>query len=332
MSCIENINRYIVPNDVIKTLMSIYKYIGKNETYNEITKSNISKIVEQTIQRDAFFLAKILNLELTDSRLRLIITKNSAPRNREETVLFNIIEVLNDIQMNYDKYNVRSNDQLNMINYIYQNQNIKYDTKEDGVYKEKSKRLYLDELTEVLYDRNNQVENIILTLNYFVDLINVKAFTTQNKTSSLITLYILLLKSELHCFSYISFFEFVYERLNEFNDKLLDSSYNWHDGVSQPTPFIRFMLNLILEACEKAEKIIYDYKVDQNISKGDNIEHTINRLPNIFTKEQIRLIHPYVSESTINRALQKLRDENKIKPLGKGRSAKWRKTNNSNIF
>ena len=92
------------------------------------------------------------------------------------------------------------------------------------------------------------------------------------------------------------------------------------------------MVNLILDACEKAEKIIYDYKVDQNISKGDNIEHTINRLPNVFTKEQIRMIHPYVSESTINRALQKLRDEDKIKPLGKGRSAKWRKNNNSNIF
>jgi len=29
--------------------------------------------------------------------------------------------------------------------------------------------------------------------------------------------------------------------------------------------------------------------------------------------------------------LQKLRDENKIKPLGKGRSAKWRKISLSNI-
>ena len=90
------------------------------------------------------------------------------------------------------------------------------------------------------------------------------------------------------------------------------------------------MIKLILEAYGRADKIIKEYKIDQNLSKGDNIEHTINKLQNIFTKDQIRLIHPYVSESTINRALQKLRDENKIKPLGKGRSAKWIKT--SNIF
>lgn len=332
MSCIENINRYITPNDVINTLMNIYKYIGKNDSYIEITKGSVTKILEQTVQRDAFFLAKILNLDISDSRLRLIITKNSTPRNREESILFNIIEVLNDIQMNYGAYNIRSNDQLNLINYIFQNKNIKYDNKEEGLFKNKSKRLYLDELTEVLYDKNTNIEKITLSLNYFVDVFNIKAFTDQNKTSALITLYILLLKSELQCFLYISFFELVYEKFSDFNGKLFDSSYNWHEGVAQPTPFIRFMVNLILDACEKAEKIIYDYKVDQNISKGDNIEHTINRLPNVFTKEQIRMIHPYVSESTINRALQKLRDEDKIKPLGKGRSAKWRKNNNSNIF
>ena len=140
-----------------------------------------------------------------------------------------------------------------------------------------------------------------------------------------------MLKSELDVFHYVSFFEMIYNNLGEFNDRLLDVSYNWKEGISQPTSFIRFMITLILEAYEKAEKIIYEYKIDQNLSKGDNIENTILKLPAIFTKDQIRAVHPYVSESTINRALQKLRDENKIKPLGKGRSAKWRRISLSNI-
>ena len=45
---------------------------------------------------------------MTDTRLRLIITKNSNPRNREENVLYNLIEVLTDIQSNFNKYNYRS--------------------------------------------------------------------------------------------------------------------------------------------------------------------------------------------------------------------------------
>lgn len=329
MSCIENVNRYIVPNDIITSLTKVYKYIGKNEIFSEVTKSSINKILDQTIQHDAFFLGKILGLNLTDNRLRLIISKNSAPRNREENILYNLIEILNDIQTNYKKYNYRSNDQLNLINYIYQSQNIKYDVKQ--LINDRSKRLLIDELTEVTYSNKLNVEKIILYLNYFIDLFNIKPFTQNNLSAALITLYILVLKADLEAFNYVSFFELIYNNYHEFNDRLLDVSYNWKEGISQPTSFIRFMLNLILEGYTKAESIVTEYKIDQTISKGDNIENTINKLPNIFTKDQIREIHPYVSESTINRALQKLRDENKIKPLGKGRSAKWRKISLSNI-
>ena len=329
MSCIENINRYIVPNDIITLLTKVYKYIGKNEVYSETTKTSIGKIQEQTIQKDAFFLAKILSINLTDARLRLIITKNSAPKNKEELMLCNLIEVLNDIQSHYKKYDYQSNDQLNMINYIYQNKNIKYDAKE--LINSRSKRLVIDELTDIVYSNKMNVEKIVLYLNYFIDLFNIKPFSQQNLSASLMTLYILLLKADLETFKYVSLFEIIYENYSEFNDRLLDVSYNWREGISQPTSFIRFMLSLILEAYEKTQTLVDGYKIDQNISKGDNIENTINKLPNIFTKDQIREIHPYVSESTINRALQKLRDENKIKPLGKGRSAKWRKVSLSNI-
>lgn len=329
MSCIENVNRYIMPNDIITTLTRVYKFIGKNEIYNDITKGSINKIVDQTLQHDAFFLSKILSVNLTDARLKLIISKNSAPRNREETTLCNLIEVLTDIQENFKKYDYRSNDQLNMVNYIYQNHNIKYDVKE--LINNRSKRLLIDELTEVVYNNKFNIELINLYSNYFIDLYNIKPFTQMNFPAALITLYILILKADLQAFKYVSFFEMIYNNYSEFNDRILDVSYSWKEGISQPTSFIRFILNLILEAYEKTDSMVREYQIDQNISKGDNIENTIFKLPNIFTKDQIRAIHPYVSESTINRALQKLRDENKIKPLGKGRSAKWRKVSLSNI-
>ena len=114
MSCIENVNRYIVPNDIITSLTKVYKYIGKNEIFSEVTKSSINKILDQTIQHDAFFLGKILGLNLTDNRLRLIISKNSAPRNKEENILYNLIEILNDIQTNYKKY-IESSEKLNRL-------------------------------------------------------------------------------------------------------------------------------------------------------------------------------------------------------------------------
>jgi hypothetical protein len=69
----------------------------------------------------------------------------------------------------------------------------------------------------------------------------------------------------------------------------------------------------------------YEYESSLEISKSDYVENTIDKLNQIFSKEDIRLRHPLISDSTINRTLKRMQEENKIRPLGKGRSAKWAK-------
>ena len=86
---------------------------------------------------------------------------------------------------------------------------------------------------------------------------------------------------------------------------------------------VRYFLKLVIKAYSQTDKIIKDYRFDSTNKKVDNIENTILSMKSIFTKEEIRLANPYVSESTINRALISLRDQGFIEPLGKGRSAKW---------
>ena len=137
MSCIENINRFIVPNDVLFTLMNVYKYIGKNEHYANVASPDMHRIVSQTIERDTFFLSKLIELDITDSRLRLIITKNSEARNREEKVLYNIKEMFSIFAQNPKRQELSSVDLSNILNYIYPNQNIKFD-----ILKEERKNIH----------------------------------------------------------------------------------------------------------------------------------------------------------------------------------------------
>ena len=137
MSCTQNINKFIVPNDVIRTLTEIYKYIGKNDNYKEIASQDYNRIVSQTVERDAYFLSKLIDLDISDARLRLIITKNSESRNREERILCNIKEILSTFLENPNVTTLSSSDLNNLINYIYPNQNIKYDN-----VKEEKKNYY----------------------------------------------------------------------------------------------------------------------------------------------------------------------------------------------
>lgn len=330
MSCIENINKFIVPNDLVFTLMNVYKYIGKNDLYRKVASNDMHRIVSQTIERDAFFLSKLIELDISDARLRLIITKNSEARNREERVLYNIKELLSLFSQNPKRQELSSIDLSNIINYVYANQNIKYDQlKEErknghNYVNLGSKRDLIDKINNHINSLSpDSVENIILALNYFVDLYAIKPFNAHNDTLVYLVLYLLLLKSDCECLLYVSLFEMIYKNKKDFDDYLMQAFYTWKEGLPQILPFVRFFSKLILDLYKHADDIIKTYESDQNINKGDNIENTIMRLPNIFTKDEIRLIHPYVSESTINRALTKLRDENIIRPLGKGRSAKW---------
>lgn len=332
MSCILNINRFIIPNDVIVILTKLYKLVGKNENLTDIVKSDIDRIVEQTVERDSYFLSRILNLEISDARTRLIITKNSSPRTKEETTLFNIKEMLMLLQRKYSTIAYQSNDTLNLINSIYSHyHDIKFDyapaDKKNLLQSQamKNKRLLLDEIIgqmDSLIEKES-FEKITLFLHYFVDFHNISPFVSQNETAELLLLYLLILKADIHCFRYISFFELLYENLSEFKTELNGASFNWKEGFAQTLGFIRFMDNLFLKGYQKTFSIIKEYKFDANLNKTNNVENTISKLPDIFTKDDIRLAHPYVSESTINRALIKIRDEGLIKPLGKGRSAKW---------
>ncbi|MGD9604554.1 MAG: hypothetical protein AB7V00_00180 [Bacilli bacterium] len=332
MSSILNINRFIIPNDVIVTITKLYRWVGQNQNFLDIVKSDIDRIVEQTVERDSYFLAKILELDISDARTRLIITKNSAPRSKEETTLFNIKEMLSLFQQKFPTLNYQSNDVLNLVNGIYPHYpTIKFDYSSNDKkallqsQAVRSKRVILDEVIggmDLLLEKE-AFEKITLFLHYFVDFYNISPFVSHNETAALLLLYLLVLKADLHCFRYISFFELLLENYDEYKTELSNASFNWKEGFSQTLGFVRFMHSLFLKGYEKTYSIIKEYKFDVNINKGNNIENTISKLADIFTKEDIRLLHPYVSESTINRALIKLRDEGLIKPTGKGRSAKW---------
>ena len=116
MSCILNIDRFVIPNDIVVMLCKIYQHIGKNANYRTTVGNDLPKVVEGTIERDAFFLAKMLKIELSETRMRLIITKDSAPRTREESILYNIKEILTMFQNKTANVQFQSNDIHNMIN------------------------------------------------------------------------------------------------------------------------------------------------------------------------------------------------------------------------
>ena len=76
-------------------------------------------IIKDTIERDTFFAAKVLNLDITENRTRLIIQKNSAPKNNDERILHNLKEVFKIIQLEGNNLELTPNEFLALAKRIF---------------------------------------------------------------------------------------------------------------------------------------------------------------------------------------------------------------------
>lgn len=333
MGALSNISRLNYRNDAVMKLIKLYQYKGKEFYYHNILKNDREYIARQTIAKDTFFVTRLLDLNVTENRLRLIINKNSEPKTNDEKIVANIKRIF-EISVNAaHEFELIPNGVLSLASRLYKDvKQVKFETQKVAVqdnlltdYRNVSKRedikLILDSYADLI--SSNQYEIVSTVINFYIDFINIKPFKNETDITGLLLIYVLLFREQFDLNMYESFFEEIYNNYAEFKQLVVAANYNWESGFSHTEPLTDYIINILLRNYEKLEKLIRDYEYDSKLNKGDNIENTIYRVPQIFTKEDIRIKHPYVSDSTINRTLQRLRDEGKISPLGTGRSAKW---------
>ena len=333
MNALANIKRINYRNDEVMKLIKLYQYKGKEFYYHNILKADRVYIAKQTIAKDTFFITKLLNLNITENRLRLLINKNSAPKTNDEKIVANIKKILEISVESAHDFELIPNGVLSLASRLYKDvKQVKFETSKVSYqqnllteYKNISKREDVKQILDLYTDllSTNQYEIVSLVVNFYIDFINIKPFKNDTEITGLLLIYVLLFRECFDINMYESFFEFIYNNYQEFNQHVIAANYNWTSGFAHTEPLTEFIINHLLENYEKLEKLIRDYEYDSKLNKSDNIENTIYRVPQIFTKDDIRAKHPYVSDSTINRTLQRLRDEGKISPLGTGRSAKW---------
>lgn len=342
MKCLENLDRIKYPSELVMDLTKLYRFKGKDFYYEDIFKSTINNKIKMTIEKDTFYASKLLNLNLTESRTRLIIKKDSTPKTKDERILSNLKEVFSIIQAKGDDLELETNEFLRLAKRIFNEvtdidfaseiKKVKINLLEDK--KRVSKREYLEQELK-LYKRfllANNIEATQLITNLYVDLLNLNVYTKYNEFMALLILYCLLFRERFNLFKYVSFFQIYYENKDEFENITVAAKYDWEHGFSQTAPLNRYIITKMLEGYQTVENQANNFKFEKNIKKKDNVESVILKLGEIFTKEQIKTACPNLSDSTINRALKNLKNQGKISPNGTGRNATWIKLVDEEIF
>jgi uncharacterized membrane protein required for colicin V production len=342
MKCLENITKKQIPNDVIIQSLRLYREIGKNQHYNELFKDDYEFLSKQltTLEAYSFYRCFYTDLKIPESRLKSLQLDSTRPKNKAETLYKNILEVFNIVHApRRTPFELTVTEIHNLVLLLYKD----YYTKDQLSYNKLervkhsllsvesiSKRESLEQMI-ALYSsirRANEYELSYVNLNFMVDFMNMDIYKIPDSdVVSILIYYIICMQDGINATQYVSFFGKLLLNLKEYNTAKDFSKMNWKDGYSEINPIHRLMLRIHYELYNELEEMARDYQYESSleISKSDYIENTIDKLNQIFSKEDIRLKHPLISDSTINRTLKRMQDENKIRPLGKGRSAKWTK-------
>ena len=331
---LENVRNLGVNEEEIMNLLNLYQFKGKDYYYDNILKNDQGTIIKKNTNKEILNLAMLLKLEVSEPRKKYILKNGGEPKNKQERLFLNLKNSLYKFIGNYNDFEFKAYEINNMALETFNNvENIKFRT-----YKIKAKshgflaseevvslRDTLEKMLELFNEKKNsnlyEITNLIT--NYYIDFINQNIFTSNNDFIGLLSLYMIIISSGFNVFKYVSFFELYNKYFNEFNDAILSAGLHYEDGYSDTKKLNKLIIKVILEAYDQIEEFIHEYTYDTKITKENGIIGIIYHLPQEFTKDDIRAEDPFSSESTINRALQKLQKEKKIRSLGTGRSARW---------
>jgi hypothetical protein len=192
--------------------------------------------------------------------------------------------------------------------------------------KKSSKKYDLEKLMALFekHVKGKKFELTQLITNFYVDFMNMNILTKNQELVALILLYALIAK-DFSVFKYVSFFKYFHKEYEGWKSGVITASYYWSSGYAQTDMLSRILLQILISAYEEVDGMAHEYVFEKELNKSNNIENSILKLDEIFSKEDLRKRHPNVSDATIDRTLKRLKDEDKIRPLGKGRSSKWQR-------
>ena len=337
MECIKMVDNARFTVELVSSITKLYTYKGKDFYYEEILKNFMKNIISETIEKDVKYAARFLDLKVSDARMRSLLKKDSEPKTRDERIVSKLKGVFTLVQKIGTDLNLDSNEFLMLGTRIFEDDKkfgfaytlldsqMGLVTEKKRVSKRDEFQVEITAVKKALED--DEIEATQVITRYFIDALKQEYFTDYNEFMAILSTYCLLVSRRFNVFKYVSFFEFYYNKIEEFTHAIAKASYGYNEGFSDITELNNVIINLMIEGYKTVEGMTQDsrFNKDIKINKIDAACSAILSLGQNFTKNDIKEKCPYMSDSTINRALETLKESGKIISNGTGRSATWTK-------
>ena len=325
--------------EILGFISKIREYKGRQELFVHQKKDKLDKLVEIAKIQSTESSNKIEGIVTTELRIKQLVADKTTPRNRDEKEIMGYRDVLNIIHENFEYIPISSNYILQLHKYLYQYaspdfggkfknvQNCIVATMPDG-----SSRTLFTPLTPVetpeavqeLCETFNramdlgEIEPLLLIANFIKDFLCIHPFNDGNGRMSRLLTTLLLYRSGFVVCKYISLEKKIEKTKDTYYDVLEASSENWNENTNDNTPFVKYLLGIILSAYRDFEERLK--LIDEKLSATETIEKVIKNRIGKFTKSDIQEECPALARQTIEKAIKGLCDTGKIEKKGSGRT------------
>lgn len=329
-------------SEILLYVAKIHEYKGRQELYVRQKPVELERLVEVARIQSTEASNKIEGIVTTSTRIKQLMSEKTSPRNRDEKEIMGYRDVLNTIHESHEFIPLRPSYILQLHRDLLKRTGLSY----GGTFKNVQNYIKetLPDGTEITrftpvapyetpaaveaicdsYARTQALEAIdplILIPVFICDFLCIHPFNDGNGRMSRLLTLLLLYQNGFEVGKYISVEKEIEKTKDVYYDVLEGADFGWHEEKNDYTPFIRYMLQVILSCyVEFEERVGLMQSGGAKSVAYDVVKAYAASKIGKFTSADVIINCPSVGRSSALAALKKLTDEGYLTKLKTGRN------------
>ena len=330
-------------NEILLLCSKIHECKGRQDLFVRQKPAQLDRLVEISKIQSTESSNRIEGIVTTSTRIKKLFEEKTTPKNRDEKEILGYRDVLNTIHESHEYIDISPNNILQLHKDLLKHAGFSY----SGNFK--NTQNYIKETkpdgTEVIrftplapYETPAAIEMIcrsfsetyamelvdplILIPAFICDFLCIHPFNDGNGRMSRLLTLLLLYKCGYEVGKYISIEKQIEKTKDVYYDVLQEIDHGWHEEENNPTPFIKYMLQMVLASyMEFEERIGVMDDAGVKSSSYDVVKAYVDNKLGKFTAADVLANCPKVGRTSVFNALKKLIEEEYIEKHGEKQNA-----------
>ncbi len=326
-------------NEVLSLVSAIHEFKGRQELYLAQKPAILDRLTEISKIQSTESSNAIEGIHTSSGRLKALVQEKTTPKNRSEQEIAGYRYVLSEIHESYEYIPLARNYILQLHRDLYRFTGLSI----GGRFKDSQNHIVSEDVEgnqfviftpldafdtpnaiDMICSQYNQVisggilDPLIMIPVFIHDFLCIHPFSDGNGRMSRLLTTLMFYRSGYVVGRYISLEKKMADDKMLYYDSLEESQTGWHEEIDDPTPFIKYLLRILVKAYRDFEDRINI--VETKVPAVEQVRKAIFLKMGTFSKSEIMELCPSLGKSSVENSLTALVEEGFIVRQGKGRS------------